>query len=142
MLDVHLTRLHCAEVPAVVVGVVGMGHVPGIEKNWEKQLNISEIMRYSGDVQQHSSVVAVKQLVFRLVCLSVCPVQRRAAFASELDVSHRDEGRDDGDAGIHLLPGRREFRQSLAVSAVSPVVTGHTATAALLSPATRSTGPV
>lgn len=35
-----------AEVPAVVVGVVGMGHVPGIEKNWEKQLNINEIMRY------------------------------------------------------------------------------------------------
>ena len=34
-----------AEVPAVVVGVVGMGHVPGIEKNWEKQLNIQEIMR-------------------------------------------------------------------------------------------------
>lgn len=34
------------EVPAVVVGVVGMGHVPGIEKNWEKQLNINEIMRY------------------------------------------------------------------------------------------------
>lgn len=33
------------EVPAVVVGVVGMGHVPGIEKNWEKQLNIHEIMR-------------------------------------------------------------------------------------------------
>ncbi|KAM9808221.1 traB domain-containing protein [Neosynchiropus ocellatus] len=32
------------KVPAVVVGVVGMGHVPGIEKNWEKQLNISEIM--------------------------------------------------------------------------------------------------
>uniref|UniRef100_A0A3B5A130 TraB domain containing n=1 Tax=Stegastes partitus TaxID=144197 RepID=A0A3B5A130_9TELE len=32
------------EVPAVVVGVVGMGHVPGIERNWEKQLNISEIM--------------------------------------------------------------------------------------------------
>jgi len=33
------------EVPAVVVGVVGMGHVPGIEKNWEKQLNIQDIMR-------------------------------------------------------------------------------------------------
>lgn len=32
--------------PAVVVGVVGMGHVPGIERNWEKQLNINEIMRY------------------------------------------------------------------------------------------------
>ena len=34
------------EVPAVVVGVVGMGHVPGIEKNWEKQLNIQDIMRF------------------------------------------------------------------------------------------------
>lgn len=34
------------EVPAVVVGVVGMGHVPGIEKNWDKELNIHEIMRY------------------------------------------------------------------------------------------------
>lgn len=34
------------EVPAVVVGVVGMGHVPGIEKNWDKELNIQEIMRY------------------------------------------------------------------------------------------------
>ncbi|KAI4825905.1 hypothetical protein KUCAC02_021566 [Chaenocephalus aceratus] len=32
------------QVPAVVVGVVGMGHVPGIERNWEKQLNITEIM--------------------------------------------------------------------------------------------------
>ena len=39
--------LYCfLEVPAVVVGVVGMGHVPGIERNWEKQLNINEIMRY------------------------------------------------------------------------------------------------
>lgn len=35
------------EVPAVVVGVVGMGHVPGIEQNWEKELNIHEIMRYA-----------------------------------------------------------------------------------------------
>ncbi|MBN3322877.1 TRABD protein, partial [Atractosteus spatula] len=31
-------------VPAVVVGVVGIGHVPGIEKNWDKPLNIQEIM--------------------------------------------------------------------------------------------------
>lgn len=33
------------EVPAVVVGVVGIGHVPGIEKNWDKHLDINEIMR-------------------------------------------------------------------------------------------------
>ena len=34
-----------AGVPAVVVGVVGIGHVPGIEKNWDQELNIQEIMR-------------------------------------------------------------------------------------------------
>ncbi|XP_039625759.1 traB domain-containing protein [Polypterus senegalus] len=32
------------KMPAVVVGVVGMGHVPGIESNWNKPLNIQEIM--------------------------------------------------------------------------------------------------
>ncbi|NWI04806.1 TRABD protein, partial [Tichodroma muraria] len=31
-------------IPAVVVGVVGMGHVPGIEKNWNSDLKIQEIM--------------------------------------------------------------------------------------------------
>ncbi|XP_073184391.1 traB domain-containing protein isoform X1 [Lepidochelys kempii] len=31
-------------IPSVVVGVVGMGHVPGIEKNWNTDLNIQEIM--------------------------------------------------------------------------------------------------
>lgn len=86
----------------------------------------------TSDIQQHSSFVAVEQLVILSVCLSA---QCRAPFASELDVSHRHEGRDGGDAGIHLLPGRREFRQSLAVSAHSPVFTDHTATTPLLSPA-------
>ncbi|MED6248719.1 hypothetical protein ATANTOWER_004012 [Ataeniobius toweri] len=54
--DIYLTHTlrqatRCVEspsngqkVPAVVVGVVGMGHVPGIERNWEKELNIQEIM--------------------------------------------------------------------------------------------------
>ncbi|CAI5664780.1 unnamed protein product [Oreochromis niloticus] len=54
--DIYLTHTlrqatRCVEsppnaqkVPAVVVGVVGMGHVPGIERNWDKQLNINEIM--------------------------------------------------------------------------------------------------
>lgn len=31
-------------VPTIVVGVVGMGHVPGIEKNWNCDVNIQEIM--------------------------------------------------------------------------------------------------
>ncbi|TKC45475.1 hypothetical protein EI555_006049 [Monodon monoceros] len=35
-------------VPSVVVGVVGMGHVPGIEKNWTTDLNIQEIMTWAG----------------------------------------------------------------------------------------------
>lgn len=44
--DVYAVAVLFVEVPAVVVGVVGMGHVPGIERNWDKQLNINEIMRY------------------------------------------------------------------------------------------------
>lgn len=135
----YATRLPSAEVPAVVVGVVGMGHVPGIEKNWEKQLNISEIMRYIGLMSTqviYSNIAALWLSNSLSFCLSVClSAQCRAPFASELDVSHRHEGRDGGDAGIHLLPGRREFRQSLAVSAHSPVFTDHTATTPLLSPA-------
>ncbi|XP_063783219.1 traB domain-containing protein isoform X2 [Pseudophryne corroboree] len=31
-------------VPSIVVGVVGMGHVPGIEMNWSNDVNIQEIM--------------------------------------------------------------------------------------------------
>nr|XP_057943041.1 traB domain-containing protein [Doryrhamphus excisus]XP_057943042.1 traB domain-containing protein [Doryrhamphus excisus] len=54
--DIYLTHTlrqatRCVEVPpnaqkvpAVVVGVVGMGHVPGIERNWDEYLNVSEIM--------------------------------------------------------------------------------------------------
>ncbi|XP_030071933.1 traB domain-containing protein isoform X2 [Microcaecilia unicolor] len=45
------TELPCASetepkkyMPAVVVGVVGMGHIPGIEKNWNNELNINEII--------------------------------------------------------------------------------------------------
>lgn len=44
--NVSLLFILQLEVPAVVVGVVGIGHVPGIEKNWEKHLDINEIMRY------------------------------------------------------------------------------------------------
>jgi hypothetical protein len=34
-----------AYVPSVVVGVVGMGHVPGIKDNWEElQYDIKDIM--------------------------------------------------------------------------------------------------
>lgn len=48
--------------PAVVVGVVGIGHVPGIEKNWEKHLNINEIMRYVCLVWHHT--LAINQMAW------------------------------------------------------------------------------
>lgn len=83
MVDVYATRLPSAEVPAVVVGVVGMGHVPGIEKNWEKQLNISEIMRYNGLMSTqviYSNIAALWLSNSLSLCLSVrlsvCAVSR------------------------------------------------------------------
>ncbi|NIG57901.1 traB domain-containing protein [Pontoporia blainvillei] len=41
----HASDAECRKcVPSVVVGIVGMGHVPGIEKNWTTDLNNQEIM--------------------------------------------------------------------------------------------------
>lgn len=65
--------------PAVVVGVVGMGHVPGIEKNWEKQLDINEIMRYVWLVSTyHGHLVTVDYVLITLTVslLSVAPPSR------------------------------------------------------------------
>jgi pheromone shutdown protein TraB len=36
--------------PTVIVGVVGIGHVQGIVDNWEKDIDIQEIMRYTTTV--------------------------------------------------------------------------------------------
>ncbi|GFO17489.1 trab domain-containing protein [Plakobranchus ocellatus] len=33
------------QVPSVVVGVVGIGHVQGIKENWDKDLQVDEICR-------------------------------------------------------------------------------------------------
>ena len=32
-------------VPSVVVGVVGIGHVDGITDNWEKDIDVKELLR-------------------------------------------------------------------------------------------------
>jgi pheromone shutdown protein TraB len=32
-------------VPACVVGVVGLGHMPGIKKNWNKEINMDDILK-------------------------------------------------------------------------------------------------
>ena len=34
-------------IPSVVVGVVGIGHVEGITQNWDKQIDVKELLRYS-----------------------------------------------------------------------------------------------
>jgi hypothetical protein len=33
-------------VPACVVGVVGLGHVAGIKRNWNKEFDIESILKY------------------------------------------------------------------------------------------------
>ncbi|XP_068826811.1 traB domain-containing protein isoform X2 [Capricornis sumatraensis] len=67
-------------VPSVVVGVVGMGHVPGIEKNWTTDLNIQEIMTVpppsaSGRVSR----LAVKAAFLGLLGYGLYWTGRRAA---------------------------------------------------------------
>uniref|UniRef100_H3BBZ4 TraB domain containing n=1 Tax=Latimeria chalumnae TaxID=7897 RepID=H3BBZ4_LATCH len=40
----HSLQTEPLYLPSVVVGVVGIGHVPGIVKNWNKQLEIKELL--------------------------------------------------------------------------------------------------
>ncbi|XP_049987088.1 traB domain-containing protein isoform X1 [Alexandromys fortis] len=65
-------------VPSVVVGVVGMGHVPGIEKNWSTDLNIQEIMTVPPpSISGRVSRVAVKAAFFGLLGYSLYWMGRR-----------------------------------------------------------------
>ncbi|KAM9673614.1 traB domain-containing protein isoform 1-T1 [Trichechus inunguis] len=65
-------------VPSVVVGVVGMGHVPGIEKNWSTELNIQEIMTVPPpSVSGRLSRLAMKAAFFSLVGYSLYWLGRR-----------------------------------------------------------------
>ncbi|XP_045148073.1 traB domain-containing protein [Echinops telfairi] len=66
-------------VPSVVVGVVGMGHVPGIEKNWSTELNIQEIMTVPPpSISGRVSRVAVKAAFFGIMGYSLYWLGRRA----------------------------------------------------------------
>ncbi|KAM6162294.1 traB domain-containing protein isoform 2-T2 [Erethizon dorsatum] len=65
-------------VPSVVVGVVGMGHVPGIEKNWSTDLNIQEIMTVPPpSVMGRVSRLAMKATFFGLLGYSLYWMGRR-----------------------------------------------------------------
>nr|XP_012289807.2 traB domain-containing protein isoform X2 [Aotus nancymaae]XP_012289810.1 traB domain-containing protein isoform X2 [Aotus nancymaae]XP_021524356.1 traB domain-containing protein isoform X2 [Aotus nancymaae]XP_021524357.1 traB domain-containing protein isoform X2 [Aotus nancymaae] len=67
-------------VPSVVVGVVGMGHVPGIEKNWSTDLNIQEIMTVPPpSISGRVSRLAVKAAFFGLLGYSLYWMGRRTA---------------------------------------------------------------
>lgn len=67
-------------VPSVVVGVVGMGHVPGIEKNWTTDLNIQEIMTVPPpSVSSRVSRLAGKAAIMGLLAYGLYWTGRRAA---------------------------------------------------------------
>nr|KAF6267621.1 TraB domain containing [Myotis myotis] len=67
-------------VPSVVVGVVGMGHVPGIEKNWTTDLNIQEIMTVPPpSISGRVSRLAVKVTFLGLLGYSLYWMGRRTA---------------------------------------------------------------
>ncbi|XP_077025345.1 traB domain-containing protein isoform X3 [Tamandua tetradactyla] len=81
---VELPRASDAEprqcIPSVVVGVVGMGHVPGIEKNWSTDLNIQEVMAVPPpSISGRVSRLAVKAAVLGLMGYGLYWVGRRAA---------------------------------------------------------------
>ncbi|XP_058596913.1 traB domain-containing protein isoform X2 [Neofelis nebulosa] len=66
-------------VPSVVVGVVGMGHVPGIEKNWTTDLNIQEIMTVPPpSISGRVSRLAVKAAFLGLLGYGLYWMGRRA----------------------------------------------------------------
>ncbi|XP_030886139.1 traB domain-containing protein isoform X1 [Leptonychotes weddellii] len=67
-------------VPSVVVGVVGMGHVPGIEKNWTTDLNIQEIMTVPPpSISGRVSRLAVKAAFLGLLGYGLYWMGRRAS---------------------------------------------------------------
>ncbi|XP_016067184.1 PREDICTED: traB domain-containing protein isoform X1 [Miniopterus natalensis] len=67
-------------VPSVVVGVVGMGHVPGIEKNWTTDLNIQEIMTVPPpSISSRVSRLAVKVAFLGLLGYGLYWMGRRTA---------------------------------------------------------------
>ncbi|XP_056653537.1 traB domain-containing protein isoform X3 [Monodelphis domestica] len=73
-------------IPSVVVGVVGMGHVPGIEKNWTTDLNIQEIMSVPPpSISSKVSRFVVKAAFFGLMCYGFyreCPAPGRRQAVS------------------------------------------------------------
>lgn len=62
-------------VPSVVVGVVGIGHVEGITENWDKEINVKELLRYGKtmSVKCPFFVVVIVDLIrsFSLILRSV-----------------------------------------------------------------------
>ncbi|XP_068132451.1 traB domain-containing protein isoform X2 [Hyperolius riggenbachi] len=65
-------------VPSIVVGVVGMGHVPGIEKNWNINLDIQEIMSVPPPSTLNRIIsFAAKVTIFGLLSYGCFCVSRR-----------------------------------------------------------------
>ncbi|XP_007889150.1 traB domain-containing protein isoform X2 [Callorhinchus milii] len=59
-------------VPSVIVGVVGMCHVSGIEKNWNNELNIQEIMSVPAPSFLSKTLgVVIRAAWFGLMCYGI-----------------------------------------------------------------------
>lgn len=72
--------------------------------------------------------------ILHLLIVSVSLPQCCTPFTFGLGVAHGHKGCHDGNAGIHLLPCWREFRQSHAVFTCGPVFTDNSAATHCLTP--------
>ena len=60
MINIYLFSFFFSEpqgvVPSVVVGVVGIGHVEGIRENWDREINVKELLRFVHDILSNLNV--------------------------------------------------------------------------------------
>ncbi|XP_043944721.1 traB domain-containing protein [Protopterus annectens] len=77
----HISKnVHGQLVPSVVVGVVGMGHVAGIEKLWNRHLNVQEIMSVPPPSLSSKAIKFVlKATIFGLLSYACYRVGKRTA---------------------------------------------------------------
>ena len=58
--------------PVTVVGVMGIGHLPGIESYWNQELDVRELLALPQPSRTRQMVWAGTKLVFKLGFLTVC----------------------------------------------------------------------
>jgi pheromone shutdown protein TraB len=64
-------------VPACVVGVVGLGHINGIKNNWEKPIDLTEIMKEPAKVSKSARYLKTAVLVSTIAAVGLFVLRRR-----------------------------------------------------------------